>query len=110
MALDEIRFLDFFRVIFKEFRISIIISTVLAIINGLRIYFMYQHNAALSLAVAVSIVATVLMSKLIGAALPMLAKKCRLDPAIMAAPLLATIVDLCSIVLYFNIASAFLNL
>ncbi|MCD8391370.1 MAG: magnesium transporter [Firmicutes bacterium] len=110
MALDEIRFSDFFKVVFKEFRISLIISAVLALINGVRIYLMYGHSLALSATIAVSIIATVVMSKLIGAALPMLAKKCRLDPAIMAAPLLATIVDLCSIVLYFNIASAILNL
>ncbi len=110
MAVDEIHFTDFFKVIFKEFRISILISAVLAVVNGVRIYIMYGHNTTLSLAVAVSITATVVMSKLIGAALPMLAKKCRLDPAIMAAPLLATVIDMCSVMLYFTIASAMLGI
>ncbi len=110
IALDEIHFGDFFRVIFKEFRISLIISAVLAVINGIRIYITYGHNLLLSAAVAASIIATVVMSKVIGGSLPLLAKKCRLDPAIMAAPLLATIIDMCSIVLYFNIAARILGL
>lgn len=110
IALDEIHFSDIFKVIFKEFRISIIISAVLALINGARIYIMYGQNLMLSTAVSVSIVATVVMSKIIGGTLPMLAKKCHLDPAIMAAPLLATIVDMCAIMLYFNIASAMLGI
>lgn len=110
MAMDEITFSDFFKVVFKEFRISIIISAVLAIVNGVRIYLMYGHNFMLSSTVAVSIITTVMMSKLIGAMLPMLAKKIHLDPAIMAAPLLATIIDMCSIILYFTIAANMLNL
>lgn len=110
IALDEIQFSDIFRVVFKEFRISIIISAVLAVINGVRIYIMYGHDLMLSVAVAISIIATVVMSKIIGGSLPLLAKKCRLDPAIMAAPLLATIIDMGSIVLYFNIAARMLGL
>ncbi len=110
IALDEIHFSDFFKVIFKEFRISLIISAVLSVINGVRIYIMYGHNLLLSAAVAVSIVATVIMSKIIGGSLPLLAKKCGLDPAIMAAPLLATVIDMCSIMLYFNIAARILGL
>ena len=110
IALDEIHFSDIFRVVFKEFRISIIISAVLAAINGVRIYITYGQNFMLSAAVAISIIATVVMSKVIGGSLPLLAKKCRLDPAIMAAPLLATVIDMCSIVLYFNIAARMLGL
>lgn len=104
IALDEISFSDFFRVVFKEFRISIIVSAVLALVNGVRIYLMYDQNLMLSVTIAISIIATVILSKFIGAALPMLAKKCRLDPALMAAPLISTIVDSCSIFIYFNIA------
>ncbi|MCC8170128.1 MAG: magnesium transporter [Oscillospiraceae bacterium] len=104
IALGEISFSDFFVVVFKEFRIAIIVSAVLALVNGIRIYIMYDQNIMLSLTIAISIVATVIISKLIGSALPMLAKKCRLDPALVAAPLITTIVDCCSIFLYFNIA------
>ncbi|WP_419579593.1 magnesium transporter [Ruminococcus sp.] len=109
IALDEIHFSDFFKVVFKEFRISIIVSSVLAVVNGVRIYIMYQHKCdypfMLALTIALSIIATVILSKVIGSMLPMLAKKCRLDPAIMATPLITTIVDCCSLFLYFNIAT-----
>ncbi|MDD6484394.1 MAG: magnesium transporter [Clostridiales bacterium] len=104
IALEEIHFKDFFRVLFKEFRISILVSAVLAAVNGVRIYIMYGHDIALSLAVSLSIICTVIISKLIGSMLPMLAKRCGLDPAIMATPLITTVVDSCSIFLYFNIA------
>lgn len=110
IALDEIRFSDFFKVIFKEFRISVIVSAVLAAVNGVRIYLMYDRNILLAATVSVSIIATVIISKIIGSALPMLAKKCRLDPALMAAPLITTIVDCCSILIYFNIAVRVFNL
>ena len=109
IALDEIHFSDFFKVVFKEFRISIIVSSVLAVVNGVRIYIMYQHKCdypfMLALTIALSIIATVILSKVIGSMLPMLAKKCRLDTAIMATPLITTIVDCCSLFLYFNIAT-----
>lgn len=110
IALDEIRFADFFKVIFKEFRISIIVSSILAVVNGLRIYLMYDRNFLLAATVSVSITVTVIISKIIGAVLPMLAKKCRLDPALMAAPLITTIVDSCSVLVYFNIAMIVFNL
>lgn len=110
IALDEIRFSDFFRVIFKEFRISILVCSVLSVVNGVRVYLMYEHNFLLAFTVALSIIATVIISKMIGASLPMLAKKCRLDPAIMATPLITTIVDCCSLFLYFSIASAVFNI
>ncbi|MCC8160381.1 MAG: magnesium transporter [Oscillospiraceae bacterium] len=109
IALDEIRFKDFFKVVFKEFRISIMVSAVLAVVNGVRIYLMYERNFLLALTIALSIIATVIISKLIGAMLPMLAKRVHLDPAIMATPLITTIVDCCSIFIYFNIAVAVLN-
>lgn len=110
IALDEIHFKDFFRVVFKEFRISIIVSSVLALVNGVRIYFMYERNLLLAVTIAASIMATVIMSKLIGAMLPMLAKRVHLDPAIMATPLITTIVDCCSIFIYFNIAVIMFNI
>lgn len=106
MALREIHFSDFFKVLFKEFRISIIVSTILAIVNGVRVYIMYGHNLALSATITLSIVATVILSKLIGSALPMAAKKVGLDPAIMATPLITTIVDCMSLTIYFSIATA----
>lgn len=104
LALDEIKFRDIFKVMFKEFRIALLVSSGLAIANGLRIFIMYD-DIQLAIVIAFSIVATVIISKIIGCVLPLFAKKVNLDPAIMAAPLITTIVDTCSIIIYFSIAT-----
>lgn len=103
LALDEIKFSDFFRALFKEFNIAIIVSCILALVNGLRIFIMYQ-SLPLAIVVSLSLIATVIMSKCIGCMLPLIAKKFKMDPAIMAAPLITTIVDTCSVLIYFTIA------
>ena len=104
LALNEIHFKDFFRVLFKEFRISLIVGMILAVANGIRILIMYQ-NAALALVIGLSLLATIILSKLIGCLLPLLANRVGLDPAIMASPLITTLVDTCSILIYFQIAT-----
>lgn len=109
IALDEIHFKDIFKVMFKEFRISLIVGTILAAANGLRIYVMYQ-DLGLAVVIGASLIVTIIIAKLIGCVLPLLAKKIHLDPAIMAAPLITTIVDTCSIVVYFMIATAVFKL
>lgn len=109
IALDEIRFRDIFRVIFKEFRISLLVGTALALANGARILIMY-HNASLALVIGLSLIGTVILAKLIGCVLPLFAKRIGLDPAIMASPLITTLVDTCSILIYFNIATLLFKL
>lgn len=108
MSLDEIHFKDIFKAMFKEFRVSIIVGIVLACVNGIRIMLMYR-DPILALITGLSLVATVMMSKMIGCTLPLLAKRINLDPAIMAAPIITTLVDMCSIFLYFNIATMFMG-
>jgi magnesium transporter len=110
MSIGEIRLKDFFRVLFKEFRIALVCAFVLAVVNGIRIIIMYHNNPnidGVKLAVTVSgaVMATVVISKLIACALPMAAKKLRLDPAIMASPLITTIVDVCSTMIFFMLAT-----
>ena len=109
LALNEIRFRDIFKVIFKEFRIALIVSIVLAFANGLRIFLVY-HDMKLAVVIGLSLIATVILSKLIGCVLPLAAKKVHLDPAIMAAPLITTLVDTCSIIIYFSIATQVFHL
>ena len=104
IALSQIRFKDIFRVIFKEFRISLIVGSVLAVTNVIRIMIQYD-DFNLALVIALSLVGTVIMAKLIGCMLPLLASKVNLDPAIMASPLITTLVDIFSILIYFNIAT-----
>lgn len=107
MALEEIRLRDFFRVIFKEFRIAFLCSIVLAIVNGARIWITYS-DPQLAIVIALSIIGTVILAKLVGAMLPMAAKAVKLDPAIMATPLITTVVDSCSLLIYFTIATTIL--
>lgn len=109
IALDEIRFTDLFKVMFKEFRISLIVGAFLAVANGVRIFIQY-HNPGLSVVIACSLMGTVIMAKLVGCILPLLAKKVNLDPAIMASPLITTLVDTFSILIYFNIATVLFRL
>ena len=109
IALDEIRFTDLFKVMFKEFRISLIVGAFLAVANGVRIFIQY-HNPGLAVVIACSVMGTVIMAKLVGCILPLLAKKVNLDPAIMASPLITTLVDTFSILIYFNIATVLFRL
>jgi magnesium transporter len=108
LALEDIKFKDIFKVIFKEIRISFIVGVVLALVNSVRIYIMYQHESVpallLAFVVGVTLVCVVMLAKLIGSVLPMLADRIGLDPALMASPLITTIVDTCSVLIFFNIA------
>ena len=105
MSVDEISPSDFFKVLWMEFRISLVISIILAILNAIRIIISY-HNVILATTVSLAIVGTVIISQAIGCLLPMLAKKIKLDPAVMATPLITTLVDTASVIIFFNIANA----
>ena len=104
IALDEIHFKDIFKVMFKEFRVSLLVGMVLALANGLRIFLMYGQ-LKMAVVIALSLTVTIILAKLIGCILPLLAKQIHLDPAIMASPLITTMVDTCSIIVYFSIAT-----
>lgn len=113
MAIDQIRLRDYFKVLWTELRVSVVISLILAVVNGLWVLLLYRNNpqnAVIAVVISLSIVGIVLISQLIGCSLPMLAKRLRLDPAVMASPLITTIVDVTSIFVYFNIAARFFNL
>ncbi|MCD7746875.1 MAG: magnesium transporter [Firmicutes bacterium] len=111
MVLDEIRFSDIFKAVFKEFRVSLIVSVVLALANGVRIFIMYPDlDLTITFVICISLMFTVMMAKLIGCILPLLAKKIHLDPALVASPVITTIVDACSLAIYFAIASSLLGI
>lgn len=109
LATDELELKDVFKILWKEIRVAVIVGITLTIVNGLRIFIQYK-DIQLAITVGLSIVVTVILSKSIGCLLPLLAKKLRLDPAIMAAPLITTIVDILSILVYFQIATAIMGL
>ena len=114
LALGEVDPTDFLKVLFKELRVSGIVGAVLGIVNGLRIYIMYawvyagqyEHVLGYAVVVSVSLFLSVVLAKLVGGMLPLAAKKIGADPAIMATPFITTIVDACSLILYFQIAMA----
>lgn len=110
LALGEITTKDFLKVIFKEFRVSIVVATVLAIVNFLRLYFFNSADLMISLTVCASLFLTVVLAKIVGGVLPIISKKLNLDPAIMASPLITTIVDAFALVVYFGFAKLLLGI
>lgn len=105
LAVGEIEFKDIFKVVFKEIRVALMVGTLLAFVNGIRICIMYDRDIMLAVALGITMIAVVTMAKCIGCILPLIAKKIGLDPAIMAAPLITTILDTCTILVYFNIVT-----
>lgn len=103
LATDEIKLKDIFKVLWKELRVSVLVGLVLAIINGLRVFVQYK-NLQMGITIGLTLMVTVALAKILGSLLPLLAKKLKLDPAIMAAPLITTLVDTFSILVYFKIA------
>ena len=89
----------------KECRVSLIVGAVLGIANYIRLIVMYPGEPAVCLGIGLSLIATVVMSKILACVLPVIAKIFKLDPAMMAAPLISTIVDALSLVVYFTIAA-----
>lgn len=110
MAVGEIRPRDLLRVLWKELRVSLLVGVVLSGINYVRLVITYPGNEKVALTVAVALFATVVMAKTIGGILPMAARVLKADPAIMAAPLITTIVDAFSLMIYFSVAQALLQM
>ena len=108
MAVGEIELRDFVKVFWKELRVSLLVGVILSAVNFVRLIITYPGNEMIALTVALALLVTVLLAKTVGGVLPMVAKLCHADPAIMAAPLITTIVDAISLVVYFQIASALL--
>ena len=112
MAVGELRARDFGRIWLKEVRIAIICGVVLGAINFLRVFFLGpgRGEALLALTVTISLCVVVIIAKSVGCLLPVIAKKCRLDPAIMAAPLISTIIDTLALLTYFGVATLILGI
>lgn len=109
LATGEIELRDVLKVWFKEARIALLVGVILALVNGARIMLMYD-NPLLAAVTGVTLVFTVILAKSLGCLLPMAAKKLKLDPAIMASPLITTVVDTCSMLIYFNVAVVLMNI
>ena len=108
MAVGDIDLRDFPRVLWKELRVSVLVGAVLAAVNFVRLVIQYPGNQLICLTVTLALFATVVIAKTVGGVLPMAAKLIHADPAIMAAPLITTIVDALSLMIYFAIAKQLL--
>ena len=104
LATDEISTKDILKAMWKEFRVAILVSGVLAIANAIRIIIQY-NDMQIAFVVGTTLICTVVIAKLLGCILPIAAKKLKLDPAIMASPLITTIVDTASVLVFFNIST-----
>ena len=108
LAVNELSLRDLPKVLWKELRVSLLVGVVLSAVNFVRLALTYPGNELIALTVAITMLFTVMLAKTIGGALPLLAKALHMDPAIMASPLITTIVDAASLVIYFSVAQALL--
>lgn len=105
LATGDLTVRDYLKVLWKEFRISILCSIALAVVNGIRILVQFG-DIRIALIVSATLSCTVVAAKIIGCSLPMLAKRLGLDPALISSPFITTLVDTFAVFLYFNIAIA----
>ncbi len=110
LSLDEIEYKDTLKVIWKELRVSLLCGITLAVANFIKLMLLDKVGLEISFIVCSTLVMTVMVAKLIGCSLPIAAKKIGFDPAVMASPFITTIVDACSLLIYFRIASVLLGI
>lgn len=110
LSLEEIEFSDILKVIGKELRVAFLCGLTLAVANFAKLLLLDKVGLSVALVVCSTLVAVVLIAKLVGCTLPMFAKKLGFDPAVMASPFITTIVDAISLLIYFNIATSVLHL
>lgn len=110
LSLNEIEFGDAFKVVFKEVRVACLCGITLAAANFLKLLLLDKVGIMVALVVCLTLVAAVIIAKLVGCTLPMLAKKIGFDPAVMASPFITTIVDVLSLLVYFQIATHLLHI
>ena len=110
MSLGDVEFKDVFRVLWKELRVSLLCAATLAVTVYAKVIFLDRKGAAVAMVVALSIFVTIVLAKLVGCTLPMLAKRLGFDPAVMASPFITTVVDALALLVYFQVATHLLNL
>ena len=116
LALGEVELKDIFKLLWKEVRVGLIVGAVLSLVTfALYAFWLGDMDATIAqriptaLTIAVAVYITVIVAKAIGCTLPLLAKAVHLDPALMASPLITTIVDICSLLVLFSVATEVLH-
>ncbi len=110
LSLDEIEYKDTLTVIWKEIRVAVLCGLTLAISNFAKLMLLNHLSFKISLVVCATLLITITVAKLVGCTLPILAKRLGFDPAVMASPFITTIVDACSLIIYFRIAGMLLGI
>lgn len=110
LSLYEIEFKDILKVIWKETRVAVLCGLTLAVVNMIKLMLIDKVTIQVALIVNLTLVFTIFLAKVIGSTLPLFAKKIGFDPAVMASPFITTIVDACSLIIYFQIATNLLSL
>ena len=113
LALGEIKVKDYFRVLWKEIRVSLLVGLVLAVVNALRMVVLRytignEASNSVILVVSLSVWCVVIVAKIMGCTLPIIAKLLKLDPAMMTGPMISTVVDAVSLLIYFALANTFI--
>ena len=108
LATGDVELEDIWKVLWKEFRISLLVGITLASVNFAKNMLFDRVGLAVSLTVSITVASTVVIAKMVGGTLPLIAKRLKLDPAIMAGPLITTLVDALALMVYFGIASVLL--
>ena len=110
LSLNDIEYKDTLKVIWKEIRVAVLAGLTLAVANFVKLLLIDKVTASVALVVCITLIVTVIIAKIIGCSLPILAKKIGFDPAVMASPFITTIVDAISLIVYFQIATHLLGL
>lgn len=110
IALGDVEFKDILKVLWKEMRVSLLIGLGLALLNFISMFYIANYSLKYTLVVSTTLVATIALAKIIGTMLPIVAKKIGLDPAIMANPMISTILDALVLITYFSICTLAFNL
>lgn len=110
ISLGEVEFKDIFKIMWKEARVAILCGITLATANFVKLWLIDRVALEVNFIVNITLIFTVFLAKLLGCTLPLIVKKMKLDPAVMASPFITTLVDACSLMIYFQVATIMLGL
>lgn len=110
ISLGEVEFKDIFKIMWKEARVAILCGITLATANFVKLWLIDRVALEVNFIVNITLIFTVFLAKLLGCTLPLIVKKMKLDPAVMASPFITTLVDACSLIIYFQVATIMLGL
>ena len=110
LSLEDVEFRDIFKVIWKELRVGLMCGIALAIVNFGKMMLLHQGTVLMVAVISLALFCAVVVAKLIGCVLPMVANKIGFDPAVMSSPFITTIVDALTLLIYFNLAVAILHI